>query len=128
MQSSPGYGLAERNTQDSGSNLLLGGTDERSQGIHGAPAVPPSDTQAAGSSGWQHRQERGASRLRRYPTRKINLIQGTVLSVDYPVPSAIRNAVEPKYLNEACSPPEEFTHLRCKSYREPTCTLERILN
>ncbi|RAH66316.1 chitin synthase [Aspergillus aculeatinus CBS 121060] len=74
--------------------------------------------ETSSSSGWQQRQTIGASRLRRYPTRKINLVKGTVLSVDYPVPSAIQNAVEPQYSNDASISPEEFTHLR---YTAATC-------
>lgn len=52
---------------------------------------------------------------KRYPTRKIKLIQGTVLSLDYPVPSAIRNAVESKY-RDVEGAGEEFRMLRCKTF------------
>lgn len=113
-----GYSLVERYENDTGGNPFVDHTNDASGGAHDDPSGGPIDAQLAKSSGWQYRQERGASRLRRYPTRKIHLIQGTVLSVDYPVPSAIRNAIEPKYMNESGSPPEEFTHLRCKSYRK----------
>lgn len=65
------------------------------------------------SAAWQSRQQQGSA-IRRYPTRRINLVKGTVLSVEYPVPSAIRNAIEPKYRDEPGGNPEEFTHLRCK--------------
>lgn len=51
--------------------------------------------------------------IRRHPTRKIKLGQGNVLSADYPVPSAIQNAVEKRY-RESAEFTEEFTHLRCK--------------
>lgn len=51
--------------------------------------------------------------VRRQPTRKIKLGQGNVLSADYPVPSAIQNAVQKQY-RESAENAEEFTHLRCK--------------
>ncbi|KAL3469341.1 chitin synthase-domain-containing protein [Aspergillus californicus] len=59
-----------------------------------------------------------ASSLRRYGTRKINLVKGSVLSVDYPVPSAIQNAVLPEYRDAEEAFAEEFTHLR---YTAATC-------
>ncbi|KAH9893010.1 glycosyltransferase family 2 protein [Xylariomycetidae sp. FL2044] len=54
--------------------------------------------------------------LRRRPTRKIKLNrgpQGSVLSVDYPVPSAIRNATQERYRHL-----EEFSKMR---YTAATC-------
>ena len=66
------------------------------------------------SEAWQHRQQTAASGLRRYPTRKIKLVQGSVLSVDYPVPSAIQNAIQQEYRESEEGFPEEFSHLRCK--------------
>lgn len=48
-------------------------------------------------------------------TRKVKLVQGSVLSADYPVPSAIQNAIQAKYRNDLESGSEEFTHMRCKS-------------
>lgn len=51
--------------------------------------------------------------LKRYATRKVKLVKGSVLSVDYPVPSAIQNAVEAKYRNDLEGGSEEFTHMRC---------------
>jgi chitin synthase len=47
-------------------------------------------------------------------TRKVKLVQGSVLSADYPVPSAIQNAIQAKYRNDLESGSEEFTHMRCK--------------
>lgn len=55
--------------------------------------------------------------LKRYATRKVKLVQGSVLSIDYPVPSAIRNAVQPKYRDEEASS-EEFLKMR---YTAATC-------
>ncbi|OOF93570.1 glycosyltransferase family 2 protein [Aspergillus carbonarius ITEM 5010] len=59
-----------------------------------------------------------AGALRRYGTRKINLVQGSVLSVDYPVPSAIQNAIQPQYRDAEEAFSEEFTHMR---YTAATC-------
>ncbi|KAB8215287.1 chitin synthase-domain-containing protein [Aspergillus novoparasiticus] len=56
--------------------------------------------------------------LNRYGTRKINLVKGAVLSVDYPVPSAIQNAIQPEYRDAEEAFSEEFTHLR---YTAATC-------
>lgn len=53
--------------------------------------------------------------LKRNATRKVKLVQGNVLSADYPVPSAIQNAVQAKYRNDLESGSEEFTHMRCES-------------
>lgn len=69
---------------------------------------------ASAPDSWRQRQTPAPSALRRYPTRRINLVQGSVLSVDYPVPSAIRNAIQPKYRDAGEGFTEEFTHLRCK--------------
>lgn len=46
--------------------------------------------------------------------RKVKLVQGTVPSADYPVPSTIQNAVQLKYRNDLESGSEEFTRLRCE--------------
>ncbi|CAI6100079.1 unnamed protein product [Clonostachys chloroleuca] len=55
--------------------------------------------------------------LKRFNTRKIKLVQGSVLSIDYPVPSAIKNAAQPRYRDgEAGS--EEFSKMR---YTAATC-------
>ena len=55
----------------------------------------------------------GAGGLKRAQTRKVKLVQGSVLSADYPVPSAIQNAIQAKYRNDLESGSEEFTHMRC---------------
>ncbi|KAF7628847.1 chitin synthase C [Aspergillus flavus] len=73
---------------------------------------------ASAPDSWRQRQTPAPSALRRYPTRRINLVQGSVLSVDYPVPSAIRNAIQPKYRDAGEGFTEEFTHLR---YTAATC-------
>lgn len=76
------------------------------------------DADSTSSKRWAQRQAPTMSTLRRYPTRRIKLVKGTVLSVDYPVPSAIRNAIEPKYRDLEEGQSEEFTHMRCKSFSE----------
>ncbi|KAJ5151104.1 Chitin synthase C [Penicillium canariense] len=55
--------------------------------------------------------------IRRYPTRKIKLVHGYVLSAEYPVPSAIQNAVQKQY-RESAELAEEFSQLR---YTAATC-------
>lgn len=60
----------------------------------------------------------GGGGLKRWATRKVRLVQGSVLSVDYPVPSAIINAVEPKYKDDLEAGSEEFTRMR---YTAATC-------
>ena len=63
---------------------------------------------------WKRRQ--APSGMRRYGTRKIKLQQGAVLAIDYPVPSAVQNAIQPKYREEDIeSGSNEFTTMRCKS-------------
>lgn len=66
--------------------------------------------------GWKQRQAPGGvpGSIRRYPTRKIKLQHGAVLSVDHAVPSAIQNSVQAKYRNDLESGSEEFTHMRCR--------------
>lgn len=54
-----------------------------------------------------------SSGLKRYPTRKVKLVQESVLSVNYSVPSAIINSVQQKYRQDLEYGSEEFTHLRC---------------
>jgi chitin synthase len=68
---------------------------------------------------WRQRQlPGGPGGIRRYATRKVKLQQGAVLSVEYPVPSAIQNSVQPKYRNDLESGSEEFTSMR---YTAATC-------
>lgn len=56
--------------------------------------------------------------LKRFKTRKVKLKEGLVLSLDYPVPSAIRNAAQPKYYENTESGQEEFFKMR---YTAATC-------
>ncbi|KAL1794539.1 hypothetical protein ACET3X_007960 [Alternaria dauci] len=99
-----------------------GGYD--SPGEFGAPQRAPSPYQRSETSSteaWRQRQQPGggaAGGLKRGMTRKVKLVQGSVLSADYPVPSAIQNAIQAKYRNDLESGSEEFTHMR---YTAATC-------
>lgn len=79
---------------------------------------PYSRSETASSDAWAQRQRPGGGTiskgaLKRAATRKVKLVQGSVLSADYPVPSAIQNATQAKYRNDLESGSEEFTHVRC---------------
>jgi len=76
--------------------------------------APPSEGGTTSSDAWKRRQGPGTGLSRRYGTRKIKLVQGSVLSVDYPVPSAIQNAIQPEYRESEEAFTEEFTHMRCE--------------
>jgi chitin synthase len=92
------------------------------QGAFEAPnrsASPYARSETSSVDGWRARQQPGgpaanAGGLKRNATRKVKLVQGTVLSADYPVPSAIQNAIQTKYRNDLEAGSEEFTHMRCK--------------
>lgn len=78
----------------------------------------PTSTVHDAEESWLRRQQtqRGGG-LKRYATRKVKLVQGSVLSIDYPVPSAIRNAVQPKY-RDVEGGTGEFVNMR---YTAATC-------
>lgn len=81
-------------------------------------ASPYSRTESSSTEAWRQRQQPGGGAgggLKRNATRKIKLAQGAVLSADYPVPSAIQNAIQAKYRNDLEAGSEEFTHMRCKN-------------
>ncbi|KAF9700022.1 hypothetical protein EKO04_001657 [Ascochyta lentis] len=92
----------------------------------GAPhraASPYQRSETSSTEAWRQRQQPGgavaaAGGLKRGMTRKVKLVQGSVLSADYPVPSAIQNAIQAKYRNDLESGSEEFTHMR---YTAATC-------
>jgi chitin synthase len=80
-------------------------------------------SESGSTEAWRQRQVPGGPAaqpggLKRNATRKVKLVQGAVLSADYPVPSAIQNAVQAKYRNDLESGSEEFTHMR---YTAATC-------
>ncbi|KAL1310645.1 hypothetical protein AAFC00_000913 [Neodothiora populina] len=83
----------------------------------------PDRSETGSTAAWAERQQPGgpaaaSGGLKRNATRKVKLTQGAVLSADYPVPSAIQNAVQAKYRNDLESGSEEFTHMR---YTAATC-------
>ncbi|KAL1982929.1 hypothetical protein VTN96DRAFT_781 [Rasamsonia emersonii] len=88
-------------------------------GVPGRVASPYARSETSSTEAWRQRQAPGGGgNLRRYATRKVKLVQGSVLSVDYPVPSAIQNAIQAKYRNDLEGGSEEFTHMR---YTAATC-------
>src|SRR5437763_15941653 len=78
------------------------------------PRRPSPYDRSDSTEAWRQRQAPDQGNVRRYATRKVKLVQGSVLSVDYPVPSAIQNAVQAKYRNDIEGGTEEFTHMRCR--------------
>ncbi|KAI9849938.1 MAG: Chitin synthase, class 2 [Sclerophora amabilis] len=103
------------------SDVYSGSTLSDPSTLHGRPARAPSPysrSETSSTAAWRERQAPGADGLKRYATRKVKLVQGSVLSVDYPVPSAIQNAVQAKYRNDLEGGSEEFTHMR---YTAATC-------
>jgi chitin synthase len=84
-------------------------------GVPGRVPSPYARSDTSSTEAWKQRQQPGgAGGLKRYATRKVKLVQGSVLSVDYPVPSAIQNSVQKKYRDDLEGGSEEFTHMRCK--------------
>lgn len=78
------------------------------------PSPPYPESFSSQSEIWRRSQIFNPGNLHRGGTRKIKLVKGSVLSADYPVPSAIQNAVQPdEYRDLEDGIPEEFTHLRC---------------
>ena len=75
-------------------------------------------SETSSTEGWRARQVPGGTTLKRFATRKVPLHHGSVgsvLSVDYPVPSPVQNSVLSKYRADLEGGSEEFTHMRCKS-------------
>lgn len=84
-------------------------------GVPGRVPSPYARSDTSSTEAWRQRQAPAANGLRRYATRKVKLGQGSVLSVDYPVPSPIQNDVQAKYRNDLEGGSEEFTHMRCEA-------------
>ncbi|KAI9831705.1 MAG: hypothetical protein M1819_004771 [Sarea resinae] len=131
VRPSSGYSLTESYLPDAGtvppyngayhgqSEAYAGGSLEdpsKAFGVPGRTPSPYSRSETSSTEAWRERQ--APAGLRRYATRKVKLVQGSVLSVDYPVPSAIQNAVQAKYRNDLEGGSEEFTHMR---YTAATC-------
>ncbi|KAH9906712.1 glycosyltransferase family 2 protein [Xylariomycetidae sp. FL2044] len=107
---SPAYG----NEYQSGMGYAGGHQLEDTGFGYGRPASTVDSDES-----WLRRQQPGGAPggLKRYATRKVKLVQGSVLSVDYPVPSAIKNAVQPKY-RDVEGGTGEFLNMR---YTAATC-------
>lgn len=107
---------------ETGTNYsVTGGYDPASEFGAGQRAPSPYErSETSSTEAWRQRQQPGgqAGGLKRGMTRKVKLVQGSVLSADYPVPSAIQNAIQAKYRNDLESGSEEFTHMR---YTAATC-------
>jgi chitin synthase len=107
---------------EAGTNYsVTGGYDPANDFGAGQRAPSPYErSETSSTEAWRQRQQPGgqAGGLKRGMTRKIKLVQGSVLSADYPVPSAIQNAIQAKYRNDLESGSEEFTHMR---YTAATC-------
>lgn len=88
-------------------------------GVPGRAPSPYERSETSSTEVWRQRQAPAfANDMKRYATKKVKL-QGPVLSLDYPVPSAIQNAVQQKYRNDLeKGGSEEFTHMR---YTAATC-------
>lgn len=82
------------------------------------PAGPSPYDRSDSTEAWRQRQVGASQSIKRYATRKVKLVQGSVLSIDYPVPSAIQNAIQAKYRSDLEGGSEEFTHMR---YTAATC-------
>ena len=84
-------------------------------GPPGRAPSPYARNETSSTEAWRERQAPTVDPvdLRRFGTRKVKLVGGSVLSVDYPVPTAIQNAVQAKYHNDLENGSEEFTHMRC---------------
>jgi hypothetical protein len=72
-------------------------------------------------SGSRLRRQAAQGNLKRL-TRRVKLVQGRILCVEYPVPSAILNSVQPKY-RDLQQADQEFTRLRCKLTKHQHLTL-----
>ncbi|WEW60237.1 Chitin synthase, class 3 [Emydomyces testavorans] len=95
-------------------------------GVPGRVPSPYSRSETSSTEAWRQRQAPQGN-LRRYATRKVKLVQGSVLSVDYPVPSAIQNAVQARYRNDLEGGSEEFTHMRCERLKRFKHSLGKTL-
>lgn len=110
----PGAGVAG----GPGFNTEYGGAPGGYQ-LSDFPAGPdrPASTVNDDESYYARQQMQSKGGLGRSKTRRVKLQQGGVLSVNYPVPSAIKNAIQPRY-RDAEGGSEEFTTMR---YTAATC-------
>ncbi|KAH8593415.1 chitin synthase [Bisporella sp. PMI_857] len=100
-------------------NLLWSDSNTRAHASFGHPGLLSGpdftiQTEEEATNAWRKRQNPTAGGLRRWGTRKVKLVQGTVLSADYDTPSAIKSAIQARYRYQG----EELTHMR---YTAATC-------
>lgn len=138
MRPASGYSLTETYAPDAGNHdpysadsVYSGHSMDNPASAFGVPGrvnSPYARSETSSTEAWRQRQAPGGAGggslnggggvgggLRRYATRKVKLVQGSVLSVDYPAPSAIQNAIQARYRNDIEGGTEEFTHMRCRS-------------
>lgn len=112
----PGATTTPFSSSEYGSSSTAYGQPET--GPYARVGSPYSRAETDSTEAWRQRQVPGAGGLKRYATRKVKLVQGSVLSVDHPVPSAIKNAIQKKYRDDLEGGSEEFSHMR---YTAATC-------
>ena len=109
----PYNGYHQTDSSYAGSTL---GDPSKAFAVPNRTPSPYDDVSEDSMEAWRQRQAPGGpGAIRRFQTRKVKLQQGSVLSIEYPVPSAIQNSVQAKYRNDLESGSEEFTHMRCMS-------------
>jgi len=113
----PMYSLNESYVGGDPSKVPITGHNPMAGFPSGGPQPSPYE-RSDSTEAWRQRQAPNQGTLKRYATRKVKLVQGSVLSIDYPVPSAIQNAIQTKYRNDLEGGSEEFTHMR---YTAATC-------
>jgi len=115
----PGAATAPYNSEYGGST---GYSHQQDDNPYGRSESPYSRADTDSTEAWRQRQVPGGGGgggLKRFATRKVKLVQGSVLSVDHPVPSAIKNAIQQKYRADVeAGGSEEFSHMR---YTAATC-------
>ncbi|OAG39887.1 chitin synthase 3 [Fonsecaea monophora] len=109
----PVTGYNPQHTQAYGGGYGLSNT----QAGFPTPGYPDPTERSNSTEAWKQRQAPGFGTVKRYATRKVKVVN-SVLSIDYPVPSAIQNAIQSKYRTDLEGGSEEFTHMR---YTAATC-------
>lgn len=97
----PGQQVPQQATEYSSNSPFQQGIELEDISFEGTTRANSSARTIDSDEAWRRRQAPGAGGLKRYATRKVKLIKGSVLSIDYPVPSAIKNSLEKKYLPDA---------------------------
>lgn len=105
-------------TQDNSYGHQLEDVPAQFGALPGRTGSPYSRAESDSTEAWRQRQAPGGGGLKRYATKKVKLVQGSVLSLDYAVPNAIKNAIQQQYRHDLETGSEEFTHMR---YTAATC-------